>query len=116
MMITGALVLEHGKRIRIFIGEAQEWQGRPLYLAILELGQQCGARGATVLRGIEGFGPEHHLSTERFPDISDNLPIVVEIVESEEQVDKLLPLLDRIVQQGMITVTPVEIVYSGRMG
>lgn len=103
-----------GKRLRILIGEAQEWQGKPLYQAILELVQSHGAAGATVLRGIEGFGPEHHLSTERIPDISDNLPLIVEIVESEERIEALLPLLDRIVQRGMITVAPVEIVYHGR--
>ena len=97
-------------RIRIFVGEAEEWQGRPLYRAILELVQQAGAAGATVTRGIEGFGPAHHLSTERLPDISDNLPLTIEIVDSKEQVEKLLPLLDQVVQRGMITVAPVEIV------
>lgn len=101
-----------GKRVRIFIGEAEQWQGKLLYRAIVELAQQQDIRGATVLRGIEGFGPEHHLSTERLPDIADNLPLIVEIVESAEQVELLLPLLDRIVQRGMITVTPVEIIYS----
>ncbi len=94
------------KRIRIFIGEAQQWQGKPLYRAILELVQREGAVGATVMRAIEGFGPAHHLSSERLPDISDNLPLVIECVE------RLLPLLDHIVQRGMITVAPVEVVYS----
>ena len=102
-----------GKRIRIFIGEAEEWQGKPLYRAILELAQQQGVAGATVMRGIEGFGPEHHLSSDRLPDIADNLPLIVEIVESVEKVEELLPLLDRIVQRGMITIAPVEIVYTG---
>jgi uncharacterized protein len=102
-----------GKRLRIFVGEAQEWQGRPLYRAILEVVQRQGAAGATVLRGIEGFGPEHHLSSERLPDISENLPIVIEIVDTNERIDALLPSLDHLVQRGMITVTPVEIVYSG---
>ncbi len=102
-----------GKRIRIFIGEAQEWQGKPLYRALLEQVQQHGARGATVLRGIEGFGPEHHLSSERLPDISENLPLIIEIVESEDRVNALLPVLDQLVQRGTITVAPVEIVYGG---
>jgi uncharacterized protein len=102
-----------GKRLRIYMGEAQEWHGKPLYRAILELAQQHGMAGATVVRGIEGFGPEHHLSTERLPDISDNLPVIVEIVESEEQIAVLLPLLDRLVQRGTIIVTPIEIVYDG---
>lgn len=103
-----------GKRLRIFIGEAQEWQGKPLYRALVELAQQQGIAGATVFRGIEGFGPEHHLSTDRLPDIADNLPMIVEIVESEERLEALLPLLDRLVQRGMITTAPVEIVYGGR--
>jgi PII-like signaling protein len=102
-----------GKRIRIFIGEAEEWQGRPLYQAILELVQNAGGAGATVMRGIEGFGPAHHLSTERLPDISDNLPLIIEIVDSAERVERLLPVLDRLVRRGMITVNPVEIVYQG---
>jgi PII-like signaling protein len=101
-----------GKRIRIFFGETETWQGKPLYRAILELAQQHGMAGATVMRGIEGFGPEHHLSTERLPDIADNLPLIVEIVENEQKVDAFLPLLERIVERGMITVTDVEIVYD----
>lgn len=113
-MGTMRLRSKKGKRLRIFIGEAQEWQGKPLYQALLELAQQQGAAGATVLRGIEGFGPEHHLSTERLPDISDNLPLVVEVIESEERIEALLPLLDRLVQRGTITVAPVEIVYGRR--
>jgi PII-like signaling protein len=102
-----------GKRIRIFFGEAETWQGKPLYRALLELAQQYGMAGATVIRGIEGFGPEHHLSTERLPDIADNLPVVVEIVEDEQQVNAFLPIVDRVVQRGMITVSDVEIVYDG---
>ena len=102
-----------GKRIRIFIGEGELWQGKPLYRAILEQAQRQGVAGATVMRGIEGFGPEHHLSSDRLPDIADNLPMIVEIVESVEKVEELLPLLDRMVQRGMITVAPVEIVYMG---
>lgn len=104
---------EPGKLLRIYIGEMQEWQSKPLYRAILELAQRQGMGGATVLRGIEGFGPEHHLSTERLPDISENLPILIEIVESEERVNSFLPSLDELVQQGTITVEPVEIVYNG---
>lgn len=103
-----------GKRIRILIGEAQEWQGKPLYRAIVEMAQRHGAAGATVTRGIEGFGPEHHLSTDRLPDLSENLPVMIDIIDSDEQIAALLPLLDQIVQQGIITVTAVEIVSGGR--
>ena len=103
-----------GKRLRIFIGEAEQWQGKPLYQALLEMAQRHNMAGATVLRGIEGFGPEHRLSTERLPDISDNLPLVIEIVESKTQIERFLPVLDGMVQRGMISVTSLEIVYDGR--
>lgn len=112
-MAIGNTYSKQGKRIRIFIGESQEWRGRPLYQVILAALQRHGARGATVLRGIEGFGPHHLLSTERLPDISENLPLVVEVVESDEKVEELLPVLDTLVEQGMITVSPVEIVSGG---
>ncbi len=66
------------------------------------------------MRGIEGFGPEHHLSTQRLLDVSENLPITIDIVDSEEQIDSLLPLLEVMVQRGMMMVAPVEIVAGGR--
>ena len=99
-----------GKRVRIFVGEAQEWNGEPLYRAIIKCAQQQGIAGATVIRGIEGFGPEHHLSTERLIDVSENLPITIDIIDSNERIEALLPLLDQMVQQGTITVNPVEII------
>ena len=112
--MTSNTFFRPGKRLRIFVGEAQEWQGKPLYSALLELAHQQGASGATVWKGIEGFGPAHHLSTDRLPDIADNLPVIIEIVESEACIERLLPHLDGIVQRGMITVSPVEIVQRGR--
>ncbi len=113
-MAIGNTSFRLGKRIRIFIGESQEWRGKPLYQVIMAELQRHGASGATVLRGIEGFGPHHLLSTERLPDISENLPLIVEVVESDEKIEELLPVLDTLVEQGMITVSPVEIVSSGR--
>lgn len=113
-MNTNQPVSNQGQRLRILIGEAQTWHGKPLYRAILELAQQHGIAGATVFRGIEGFGPQHHLSTERLPDLSDNLPLIVEIVEREDPIAALLPFLDELVQQGTITLAPVEIVSVKR--
>jgi PII-like signaling protein len=63
-----------------------------------------------VRRGSEGFGPEHHLSTERLVDISDNLPLIVEMVDSTERIQALLPELDQLMQRGMITMTPIAII------
>jgi PII-like signaling protein len=99
-----------GKRLRIFVGEAEEWQGRPLYRAILEAAQRHQMAGATVLRGIEGFGPDHHLVSVRLPDIADNLPLLIELVDSEEQIGRFLPVVQRMVSHGLITVTPVTMV------
>lgn len=101
-----------GKRLRLFVGEAEEWQGKPLYQVVVEHAWHHGIRGATVLRGIEGFGPEHHLSTDRLPDIAENLPLIIEMVDTDEHIEALLPLLDRLMQRGMITVAPIEIIVD----
>jgi PII-like signaling protein len=101
-----------GKRIRIFIGEAETWHGRPLSLALLDLAAQHRVLGATIQRGIEGFGPEHHLSTERIIDISDNLPLIVEMIDTTEHIESLLTQLDPLVRRGVITVTSVEILQG----
>jgi len=101
-----------GKRLRLFVGEAEQWQGKPLHQVIVERAWQLGIRGATTLRGIEGFGPEHHLSTDRLPDIADNLPLIIEIVDSSEHIEQFLPILDQLMQWGMITITPVDILVK----
>ena len=98
-----------GLRLRIFLGEAQGWHGKPLAQALLELAWNRGIAGATVFKGVEGFGPEHYLSTERLPDVAVNLPVVVEMVDREEAIARLMPFLDEMVPRGMITTTPVQI-------
>jgi PII-like signaling protein len=108
-----AIDSRHGKRIRIFIGDAEIWQGRSLSSHLLDLASQHQVLGATVQRGIEGFGPEHYLSTERFVDISDDLPIIVEMIVTTEQVEPLLVDLRPLVQRGIVTVTSV-VILQGR--
>src|SRR5438105_6317972 len=103
---------QEGQCLRLFIGEAEEWQGKSLYQIIVERAWQHGIRGATVFRGTEGFGPEHHLSTQRLVDISENLPIIVEMVDSPERIQTLLSELDQFMQHGMITVTPVSMIVE----
>lgn len=103
------LFSQQGKRIRIFIGEGEFWNGKPLSQALLDLAARHEVVGATIQRGIEGFGPEHHLSTDRFIETSDNLPIIVEIIDTTEHIEPLLTQLDLVVQRGTITVAPVEI-------
>lgn len=99
-----------GQLLRIFIGEKDRWHGKPLYEAIVLLARARGLAGATVLRGIEGFGADSHLHTDRILRLSDDLPIVVEIVDHEDRITPLLPLLDEMVSEGMVTVERVRVI------
>jgi len=103
-----------GKLVRIFIGESDTWHGRPLYEAIVERVRREGLAGATVLRGIEGFGADSRLHTSRILRLSEDLPVVIEIVDSAEQVDRVVPILDEMVGEGMVTVEKVQVIaYRG---
>jgi hypothetical protein len=103
-----------GKLLRIFIGESDRWHGKPLYQAIVERVREEGLAGATVLRGIEGFGADSRLHTARILRLSEDLPVVVEIVDSAEQIERVLPVLDEMVGEGMVTLERVEVIaYRG---
>jgi len=99
-----------GKLLRLFIGESDTWHGRPLYQAIVERVREEGLAGATVVRGIEGFGADSHLHTSRILRLSENLPVVIEIVDTPEQIDRVVPILDEMVGEGMLTLERVQIV------
>jgi PII-like signaling protein len=103
-----------GKLLRIFVGESDRWHGKPLYQAIVERMREEGLAGATVLRGIEGFGADSRLHTARILRLSEDLPVVIEIVDSAEQIDRVLPVLDEMVGEGMVTLERVEVIaYRG---
>jgi PII-like signaling protein len=99
-----------GKLLRLFIGESDTWHGKPLYQAIVERVRREGLAGATVLRGIEGFGADSHLHTSRILRLSEDLPVVIEIVDTPEQIDRVVPILDEMVGEGMLTLEHVQIV------
>lgn len=99
-----------GKLLRIYIGESDRLHGKPLYEAIVELARREGLAGATVLRGIEGYGADSHLHTSRILRLSEDLPVVVEIVDTAENIDRVVPLLDQMVEEGMVTVETVHVV------
>ena len=99
-----------GKLLRLFIGESDTWHGKPLYQAIVERVRREGFAGATVLRGIEGFGADSHLHTSRILRLSEDLPVVIEIVDTPEQIDRVVPILDEMVGEGMLTLERVQIV------
>ena len=99
-----------GLLARIYIGESDTWHGRPLYEAIVHLLRERGLAGATVIRGIEGFGAKQHLHTTRILSLSQDLPVLIEIVDQEERLRAILPELDSMVGDGLITVERVEVV------
>lgn len=99
-----------GKLVRIFIGESDTWHGKALYQAIVERVRAEGLAGATVLRGIEGFGADSRIHTSRILRLSEDLPVVIEIVDTSEQIDRILPLLDEMVSEGLVTVERVEVI------
>ena len=98
-----------GKLLRVFIGESDRFEGKPLYRALVERARKEGIAGATVLRGIEGFGASSHLHTSRILRLSEDLPIVVEIVDTPEHIERILPIIDAMVGDGMVTVERVQV-------
>ena len=99
-----------GKLLRIFIGESDKHGRKPLYQAIVEMLREEGMAGATVLRGIEGFGATSHLHTARILRLSEDLPIVIEVADTAERIEAIMPKIDEMVSEGMVTLERVEVV------
>jgi PII-like signaling protein len=103
-----------GKLLRIFVGEADRWQGAPLYQAIVEEARKRGLAGATVWKGFVGFGAHSRLHTASILRLSTDLPIVIEIVDAADKIEAFLPLLDDMVREGLVTMERVEVIlYRG---
>ncbi len=98
-----------GKLLRIFIGESDKYKGQPLYEWIVLKARDRGMAGATVLRGLEGFGAHSRLHTAKILRLSSDLPIVVEIVDTENKIESFLPLIDDAIGEGLATVERVEV-------
>ena len=98
------------KLLRIFIGEADCWEHKPLYEAIVLKARELGLAGATVLRGPMGYGAKSHIHTSKILRLSMDLPIVIEIVDGEEKIQTLLPFLDTMVTEGLITLQDVQVI------
>jgi PII-like signaling protein len=103
------------RRLTIFIGEEDRSDHKPLATEIVHRAQQAGLAGATVLRGIEGFGASSHVHTTRILSLSNDLPIVVVIVDEAERVQAFLPELDELVTEGLVILDDVQVIkYVGR--
>jgi PII-like signaling protein len=101
---------EDGYLLRIFIGESDKWQGAPLYEAIVRKARELHLAGATVLRGPMGFGAHSRMHTAKILRLSEDLPIVIEIVDSQEKIDELMPFIDESVQEGLVTLERVRVI------
>ena len=101
---------EDGYLLRIFIGESDKWEGRPLYEAIVVKARELHLAGATVLRGPMGFGATSRLHTAKILRLSEDLPMVIEIVDSKEKIDELMPHIDQMVHEGLVTLERVQVI------
>jgi uncharacterized protein len=101
---------EEAELLRVFIGESDRYQGRPLYEVIVLEARKRGMAGATVLRGVMGFGADSRMHTAKILRLSEDLPIVVEIVDTPERIADLLPELDKMIDEGLITLERARVI------
>ncbi|MEU9481015.1 DUF190 domain-containing protein [Streptomyces sp. NPDC048191] len=104
-------------RLTVYIGEDDTWHHKPLYSEIVHRAHAAGLAGASVFRGIEGFGASSRIHTSRLLSLSEDLPVAVVVVDTEERVRAFLPQLDELVGEGLVTLEECEVVrYVGRAG
>jgi len=99
-----------GKLLRVFVGESDRWGHQPLYTAIVEAARKAGLAGATVFKGIEGFGGHSVVHAARIFDLSSDLPVLIEIVDNDERVRAFIRVLDEMVKEGLVTLETVEVI------
>lgn len=101
--------------VRIFIGESDKWHHQPLHMALVERLRKEGFAGATVFHGIAGFGARSVVHTAHLLRLSEDLPVVIEVVDTEEHVERLTGILDEMVSEGLVTMEKVRVLkYAAR--
>ncbi|MET8142340.1 DUF190 domain-containing protein [Sphaerisporangium sp. NPDC005288] len=111
-MVKTAKLQGPALRLSVFVGESDQWHHRPLYHEIVRRAHEAGLAGASVVRGIEGFGATSRIHTSRILSLSEDLPVVVIIVDAEERVRAFLPRLDELVTEGLVVLDQVEVIRS----
>ena len=102
-------------RLTVIIGETDQWHHKPVYTEIVHRAHQAGLAGASVFRGIEGFGRSNHIHTTRILSLSEDLPAAVVIVDTRDKIEAFLPQVDELVTEGLVFLDEVEVVkYAGR--
>lgn len=105
---------EQGELLRIFIGESDRWERKPLYEAIVLAAREADLAGATVLRGLMGYGRHSRVHTAKILRLSEDLPIVIEIADRTDKIEAFLPTVDRMVTEGLVTLETVRVLkYRG---
>ena len=107
---TSLKIVEDDVLVRIFISEKEKLHGTPLYEAIVLKAREIGLAGATVIRGIMGFGADKRMHTAKLLELSESLPIVMEIVDLEENIEKFMPFLDENIKDGFVTMEKVHVI------
>jgi hypothetical protein len=102
---------EEGYLLRIFIGESDRHGHQPLYESIVLQAREAGLAGATVLRGVMGFGKHSILHTAKILRLSEDMPMIIEIVDSLERIEKFLPVLDELIKDGLVTIEKVRVIH-----
>ncbi|MFA5089241.1 MAG: DUF190 domain-containing protein [Candidatus Omnitrophota bacterium] len=101
---------EEGMLLRIFVGETDHYKGKALYEQIVIRARELNLAGATVIRGILGFGADSRMHSAKLLRLSEDLPIIIELVDTEENLNKILPFLDETVEEGLITLEKVRVI------
>lgn len=104
-------ISEEGQLLRIFIGESDKWEGKPLYEALIFKARETGLAGATMLRGLMGYGAASRVHTAKILRLSEDLPVIVEIVDSPERIASFLPTIDEMVQEGLVTLERAQVIF-----
>lgn len=100
--------------MRIFVGESDRYQKQPLYEALVELFRAQGVAGATVIKGAMGYSGKHAINTDRLLRLSSDLPVVIEVVDSEEKINAVLPLIEGMFRGGLITLEKARVIHFGK--
>lgn len=102
-------------RLTIFIGETDQWHHRPLYTEIVHRAHKAGLAGASVMRGIEGYGASSRVHTTRILSLSSDLPVAIIIIDAADRIEAFLPQLDELIHEGLVILDPVDVIqYVGR--
>jgi PII-like signaling protein len=102
---------EEGYLLRVFIGESDRHGHQPLYESIVLQAREAGLAGATVLRGVMGYGKHSILHTAKILRLSEDMPMIIEIVDSLEKIEKFLPVLDELIKDGLVTIEKVKVIH-----